>query len=91
MFEGSKVALVKCDQDCYNLAGGQTSLSITMPSSFSQHPLPQQWFRHETKVVHVTKESFPIHGILSSLASLPITIWGEYLFFGRNVIPNSGY
>jgi hypothetical protein len=58
--------------------------------SGGQHPLSPKRFRPPTKVVYVTKQRFPIHGILSSLASLPETNWGEYLFSYRNVIPNSG-
>jgi len=67
MLEVSEVALVKGDKNRHDLAGGQTPFSVPTP-------LPQARLRHKTKIVHVTKQRFPIHGILSSLASLPGTV-----------------
>jgi hypothetical protein len=91
MLEGSEVAAVKGDEDCHYLAGRQSPSTLTAPLTGSQHPLPKERLRHPTEVVQFTKQRFPIHGILSSLVSLPMTTWGEYLFSFRNVIPNSGF
>jgi hypothetical protein len=88
MFECSEVAAVEGDKDRHHLAGSEPPGTPSSALAVGQHPLPKKGFRRPTKVVHVTKQRFPIHGILSSLASLPLTNWGEYLFSCRRLIPN---
>jgi hypothetical protein len=90
MFECSEVAAVEGDKDRHHLTGSEPSGTPSAALAVAQHPLPQKRFRRPTKVVHVAKQRFPIHGILSSLAFLPLTTWGEYLFSCRTFIPNSG-
>jgi hypothetical protein len=90
MFECSEVTTVKGDKDRHHFAGRQPPGALSAALAGGQHPLPPKRFHPTAEVVHVTKQRFPIHGILSSLASLPETNWGEYLFSCRKVIPNSG-
>ena len=80
MLERAEVAAVKDDEDRHDLARCESPIAIPSPFAANQLPLSQLRFHHLAIIVHVTKQRFPIHCILSSLASLPMTTWGEYLF-----------
>jgi hypothetical protein len=91
MFECSEVATVKGDKDRHHLAGSEPPSTISVSLASGQLTLTHKGLHNSTIVVHITKQRFPIHGILSSLAALPIMTWGEYLFSRIIVIPNSGW
>jgi hypothetical protein len=87
MFECSEVAGMKRDKDSHDLTGSELPIPSSLPFAGRQQSLVQLRFNGLTIIVHITKQRFPVHGILSSLASLPMTTWGEYLFLSHHVIP----